>query len=222
MSYKSEEIQSTKDLRNIELCIKDLEDFSRKLFNNKKLKLGFRVYDGKQTIPFGDYLTNPGIKSDFKIYLVKDESFSSFDIVNHDIHKDKLFVGGFELAEMPGCCGIAVLYHVFICVDYRNKGFGQRLTRLQKLISSYKNYTVMVCTDKISNTPQRTVLKKFGFIPQFSFRNRRTNNLVEFRASNLDAIDDYDKLWKKRDSISLKLKNLKSFLKRIYTTTLTS
>lgn len=201
----------------VEICVREIEEFSKIFFGNENLKLGFRVYNGTRTVSLSDYLANSD-EGEFKIYLVKGDIDTFNELVDHDIYKDKIFLGGFCLNQMPGCCGIAVLYHTFITVDYRGNGFGQYLTKLQKLIAKARGFTMLLCTDRISNTPQRVIMEKFEFTSYFTFKNSKTNNLVELRASDLTKEIPIE-IKCKKDSTSQKFENIRNSVRKIFSTT---
>jgi hypothetical protein len=220
MSY--EELENT-SFPEMEECIREVEDYAQKFFGNSSLKIGFRVYDGKQTITMEEYLNSAYNYGEFMIYFIKSPAHNGIkELVDHanPEHRDKIFLGGCKLIEQPGCCGMAVMYNSFISIDYRGKKFGQFLVKLLETIAKEKGFSTIVCTDRVSNEPQKAILDKFGFIKQFRFRNAKTNNLVEFRVKALN--NNYNNIWKRKNLISRKYESIVNSLKRIYTTTITS
>lgn len=88
--------------------------------------------------------------------------------------------GFYELNPFPGCNQIVVSNHAFINPEDRGQGFGrkQHQSRLEEIASL--GYDVAVCTVNESNTREIDMLKRNGWLWAFSFKNRETNNQVQF------------------------------------------
>lgn len=81
-----------------------------------------------------------------------------------------------SLSMLPGCCGAAISHNAFSYT--RNRGYGTLMHNLRKAIAKESGFTIMLCTDKITNEPQRKFIAKSGFADLTTFTNRRTNNVV--------------------------------------------
>lgn len=222
MSYTNEKNSQLLDYRfdETESVIREIEDFGRKFFKNETLKLGFRIFDMDKRISLKEYLlTRKNDYGEFSIYFVKDIDFNGLETkVDHEIHTEKIFMGGFCLDQLKGCCGICILFHCYINVDYRGKGFGSLFTKLQKQFAKEKYFTKLICTDRISNTPQKRILRKLGFISHFKFQNIKTKNLVELQSVDLYDEKEDNVIWKKINLIFQKYQAIKELLKKTYST----
>lgn len=82
----------------------------------------------------------------------------------------------FELYEMPHCCGIMVSCGSCVQRSMRGKGLGGLLNEVRESIGRSLGYTIMLCTDKSDNTPQRKILQKNRWQDIYAFTNKRTRN----------------------------------------------
>lgn len=87
-------------------------------------------------------------------------------------------VASFELYSMPRCCGILLSCNATVSEGYRNKGLGSLLNKMRKEISTNLGYTILLCTDRSQNEPQRKVLQKNEWEDIYKFKNKRTGNDV--------------------------------------------
>jgi hypothetical protein len=92
--------------------------------------------------------------------------------------RERKNIARFQLSMMPGCCGICVSTDSFVFPDYRGKGIGTILNQLRQDIARTEGYSVMLCTDVVTNEAQRKLLRKERWLDLFTFRNRRTDNEV--------------------------------------------
>lgn len=95
-------------------------------------------------------------------------------------------VACFSLCELPGCCGICVSYHAEVFPNFSKKGLGKLTNLLRQQIAYYGGYSVLLCTDVVSNTPQQKILTNNGWTKNLEFTNRRTNNNVALHTIKLD------------------------------------
>jgi hypothetical protein len=96
-----------------------------------------------------------------------------------------IFVSSWKLVELPGCCGVCVSTEVWIAPNYRGKGINHLCLQLRELIAVYSGYTVLLCTDMITNTAERKTLERAKFKDIYEFTNKRTNNRVAISIKNL-------------------------------------
>jgi hypothetical protein len=87
-------------------------------------------------------------------------------------------IANFSLVGMPGCCGMVVSTGSMIIPNYRGRGLGHILSQMRVQMAWNFRYTVMFCTDVLSNTPQQKILRAGGWNRIWTFRNRRTTNDV--------------------------------------------
>lgn len=84
----------------------------------------------------------------------------------------------FCLRQLPGCCAFVVSYHVSVSSQFRNKGVGKLMNAFRLDIARFLRYTAMLCTDKLDNGPQRSILHKNGFVDIYTCINKKTDNHI--------------------------------------------
>lgn len=85
-----------------------------------------------------------------------------------------------EVDSLPGCSQIAVSHSVFVPRESRGKGLGRQANAMrQKLVFEELGYDMMICTVAQSNTDQRKILEKNGWICYTAFISRKTGYAVE-------------------------------------------
>jgi hypothetical protein len=92
---------------------------------------------------------------------------------------------GFSLVAMPGCCGIVISTGAYVYSQYRQRGLGTLLNNLRKQMAWDMGYSLLLCTDVITNIPQQKILS--DWTPLGNFTNRRTGNVIamhEWRLEN--------------------------------------
>lgn len=87
-------------------------------------------------------------------------------------------VASWHFDQLQGCCGVIVSSGAVIYPSYAGKGWGTKFMAIKLKLAKYLGYTVLICTDTLHNTPQRKILKRYGFEDAFTFINRRTGNNV--------------------------------------------
>lgn len=87
-------------------------------------------------------------------------------------------IASFELHPMINCCGICVSTQAYVVQQERGKGLGTLLNQFRIDIARHNGYSLLLCTDIVSNSPQRSILKANGWRDIHSFVNRRTGNTV--------------------------------------------
>lgn len=131
--------------------------------------------------------------------ILGEGSWKLTNITENCYHSEKLAVGkyelrmdgvektiaSFQLYPMINCCGICVSTQAFVVDHWRNKGLNTLLNSLRIDIARHLNYSVLLCTDVVDNSPQRRVLKKNGWRDICKFVNRRTGNTVAISVINL-------------------------------------
>lgn len=149
--------------------IKYLEEILRKTVNTGILKKNDLNWKG-------DNYTYPSILCTNFIYKV---------LMENKILGKNDFICSFRLMEFPGCCGIALFYNFIINQRYRNLGIGELIVTLIELYSQYQGYTVIVCTDVVTNNPMKKILENQSWKSAFNFINIKTENNVELSYKNL-------------------------------------
>lgn len=97
---------------------------------------------------------------------------------------EKSTIGYFYLEQLPGCCGVIVLFNMSVGALTR-LGIGTLLNELAKEIAKVHGYTVMLATDKHVNIPQRKILAKNNWKDIHQFRNKRTENVIDISVVDL-------------------------------------
>lgn len=95
---------------------------------------------------------------------------------NNQVYEDVIM--GFNMVQIPGCCGLDVSYHTNVRSEYNKKGIAQDLMQLKIEIAKHYNYSCLICTTMMSNVAQVHVLEKTGWKRLHTFRNKKTTNVV--------------------------------------------
>jgi hypothetical protein len=107
------------------------------------------------------------------------------------LHENKRFIGQndiickFYLQTFPGCCGIALVHGFYIHENYRHLGIGELMITLIETFAQLNGYSVIVCTDVVTNIPMKTILTRREWKSAFDFINIRTENQVELSYKRL-------------------------------------
>lgn len=140
------------------------------------------------------------IKKTFrKISLIRKSYISFEDIDYRDIeenttysqHNNGIFVlkngkkeiGEFKLIQLPGCCGVCVLFNVEVRYSEQNKGIGKILFKKAVEIAREMKYTTLICTT-VDDCVSTKIVKKQEWTKIYDFINKKTENKV-----NLNIID---------------------------------
>lgn len=94
-------------------------------------------------------------------------------------------VASFTLVAMPGCCGILISTGAWIQSEYRNKGIGKLLNLMRIQIAHEWEYSLMLCTDVTTNTPQQRILQSHNWKDLGAFLNTRTDNIVKIHTIDI-------------------------------------
>lgn len=87
-------------------------------------------------------------------------------------------LAGGSLVELPGCCGVVVSTGAWVHREYNNRGIGTAMNEMRQERARELGYTVMICTDVVTNVPQQRILDRNGWQKLFQFNNRRTRHDV--------------------------------------------
>lgn len=98
--------------------------------------------------------------------------------------RDKI-ISYFELREMPGNCGMCISTDAYVSIEYRKKGIGKALNLARVDIARRLKYSILICTIKEYNIPQKRILKNNGWKLDYTFVNPRTKNLIGVYHINL-------------------------------------
>ena len=90
----------------------------------------------------------------------------------------KTVVASFELFPMINCCGMCVSTQARVDYKYQGKGLGTILNSLRIDIARHLGYGCLMCTDVESNTYQRKILARNGWMDVDKFVNPRTKNTL--------------------------------------------
>ena len=85
-------------------------------------------------------------------------------------------ISHFSIKELPGCCGVAVLYHCSVATDFQSKGLGSLLLQLREESACKAGYSFAQATVVKENKAERAILEKLGWKELASFTNRFTRN----------------------------------------------
>lgn len=85
---------------------------------------------------------------------------------------------GYNLTQLPGCCGVVVSNGAWIEGNVRGNGLGDYFHRERISLSEFMGYTVMMCTTVSSNEAENHILEKNDWKKVHTFQNKRTGNTV--------------------------------------------
>jgi GNAT superfamily N-acetyltransferase len=91
---------------------------------------------------------------------------------------DRVPAAAFTLICMPGCCGIVISTHCLVAPEFRRRGLGRLLNEMRVQMAYYFGYTLMLCTDVATNTPQQFILRRNDWNSLYTFINARTSNVI--------------------------------------------
>lgn len=96
--------------------------------------------------------------------------------VDFVLYNDKktMVISMFRMVQLPGCCGVCVSFHSTVSAEFRSRGIGTLLNKVRMEMARADGYTIMLCTDRMKNEPQRRILEKNGWKDIYRFTNRRT------------------------------------------------
>lgn len=92
--------------------------------------------------------------------------------------KDSWLVTRFNLVPFPGCCAFMISTGVYVTSPFQRKGVNTLTNKLRQAIAKHYDYTTLICTDVITNEPERRTLAKEGWHDIYQVRNKRTGNQV--------------------------------------------
>jgi len=95
------------------------------------------------------------------------------------------WVSKFNLQQLPGCCGVLLSTGSSVCGKYQGKGVATRLNAFRRAIAHHEGYSLMLCTDVASNTPQSKVLARNGWKNVHTFVNARTHNTLNISVAEI-------------------------------------
>lgn len=108
-----------------------------------------------------------------------------------DNHYLRTTIASFKIAEMPGCCGVAISYNAYVAGSMTEKGIGTMLNRYRIGLARRMGYSVLIATDTKRNKTQRRILRRNNWGVAFEFMNRRTTNIVCFDYIKLYTHESY-------------------------------
>lgn len=95
------------------------------------------------------------------------------------------WISEFNLQQFPACCGILLSTKSSVYHKFRGKGVATRLNAFRKAIAHHEGYSLLICTDVASNSPQNKVLAKNGWKDVHTFVNSRTGNTLNISVSEV-------------------------------------
>lgn len=136
---------------------------------------------------YRDQIT-PIVKEGWKLTeAVTKLSFDTKAYVGHwQLHAaDGTLAAEFHLQQLPGCCGVCVSTGAQVHHSYQKKGLGVLLNSLRIDMARELGFGVLLCTDKMTNKPQRKILAANGWKDVHKFINPRTGNTIAISLINL-------------------------------------
>lgn len=92
----------------------------------------------------------------------------------------------FTIVQLPGCCGVLISTGAYVSPEFRNLGIGTILNNLRKEIAKkVLGYSLLLCTNRMDNRAQQTILRKNGWEKIHTFKNSRTDNKIAIHVVQL-------------------------------------
>lgn len=95
--------------------------------------------------------------------------------------------GGYEITDMPGQPQMALCHSFFVCENSRGRGRAHALKEHQNNTLIASLYDFAICTVADSNTRQRAVLDRAGWLLQGSFINSRIGGVTLIYGFDVEA-----------------------------------
>lgn len=73
------------------------------------------------------------------------------------------YVGAFTLSQFTDCEAVVVSHDVFVTTPFQKRGIGTLLNRLRQDMARRAGYGMMICTARVDNEAQNTVLDRAGW-----------------------------------------------------------
>lgn len=120
-----------------------------------------------------------------ELFENKFEQKQLYSAVGFGVYAGGSRISSFSLTPLPGCCGVVVSHNASVHSDYQRKGIGNLCHEFRVSMCKHLNYTLMLCTDVVTNQPQQKILDKHGWQHIFQFNNKRTGNTVAISVLDL-------------------------------------
>lgn len=98
-------------------------------------------------------------------------------------HSEPREIAKINLCQLPGCCGVCMLYHMY--VHTQRKGIGTLLLQCQMEAAKTAGYTWMQCTTIKGMESMEKMLNRAGFEVMTTFTSQRTRNDIKVWGKNL-------------------------------------
>ena len=108
--------------------------------------------------------------------LEKGLNSSAVFVVIQETSTSSIEVGNFNLAPLPGCCGVVVSCYSYLTPMSRHTAIGKIFHEIKEAVAKEMGYSLMISTTDMTNVPQVVSASraKWRFIDFFT--NKRTGN----------------------------------------------
>jgi hypothetical protein len=107
----------------------------------------------------------------------------------YQVRSNKGIVARFNLSPMPGCCGVVVSHYARVHDRLQKTDFSNSVAllmyRVRMNACRKMKYGHMIATVSETNSFEKPILKELGWIKTGTFRNPKTQNIVETYSTNL-------------------------------------
>lgn len=104
------------------------------------------------------------------------------DYENNESNSD---IASFRISYLPGCGAVFVSHDMWIVPEYRNKGLNNVLNAFKIELAKLCGYSVLICTDRVDNEPEKKTLAKNGWKDVHRFTNRTNGAAIDITVKDI-------------------------------------
>jgi ribosomal protein S18 acetylase RimI-like enzyme len=105
------------------------------------------------------------------------------------IHLREELIASFKIKQLPGQCGIAMLYNLNVVKKHSKKGIGRELLKNAIKICNEQDYTSVMVTILKEDEHVIRLFTENGFELLYQFRNKRTKNAIVVLQKDLTEVE---------------------------------
>jgi len=94
------------------------------------------------------------------------------------LYNEESSIGGFELTQLPNCCGVVVSGGAWVLPSKQGLGYGKSFAQYRLELARAARYGMIQATVQLPNEKQCHILRSKGYERTTSFVNPKTGNTV--------------------------------------------